>query len=129
MLRNIVANVLFVQNLETSQAFYRDVVGLQLADSDAVSASFRLGDRYLILLKITEAANLISTDAGALQRSGGPQMLTAAEVDDVDATYADLQAKGVTLLRPPTDQPWGLRTAHIADPEGNVWEINQPIKS
>jgi hypothetical protein len=28
-----------------------------------------------------------------------------------------------------THQPWGLRTAYFADPEGNLWEINQPIGS
>ena len=48
---------------------------------------------------------------------GEPRSLLAAEVDDVDATYEALKAKGVTLLRPPTDQPWALRTAHFADPE------------
>ena len=47
----------------------------------------------------------------------------------MDATYAALKAKGVTFLRPPTDQPWGLRTAHFADPEGNPWEIHQSVGS
>ena len=48
---------------------------------------------------------------------------------DVDAAYEALVAKGVTVLRPPTNQPWGLRTAHFADPEGNLWEINQSIEA
>ena len=56
-------------------------------------------------------------------------MLLAAGVEDVDAAYEALKAKGVTFLRPPTNQPWGLRTAYFADPEGNLWEINQPIGS
>ena len=55
--------------------------------------------------------------------------LVAASVDDVDAMYADLMAKGVRVLRPPTDQPWGLRTAYFCDPEGNFWEIHQPVAS
>ena len=33
------------------------------------------------------------------------------------------------MLKPPTTQPWGLRTAYFADPEGNLWEINQPVAS
>ena len=56
-------------------------------------------------------------------------MLLAAGVEDVDAAYQTLSAKGVRFLRPPTDQPWGLRTAYFADPEGNLWEINQPVKA
>jgi lactoylglutathione lyase len=35
----------------------------------------------------------------------------------------------MTFLRPPNNQLWRLRTAHFADPEGNSWEINQPVAS
>ena len=60
----------------------------------------------------------------------GREMVTrllAAGVEDVDAAYETLSARGVRFLRPPIDQPWGLRTAYFADPEGNLWEINQSI--
>ena len=50
-------------------------------------------------------------------------------VTNVDAAYQALSAKGVRFLRPPTDQPWGLRTAYFADPEGNLWEINHSIEA
>jgi uncharacterized glyoxalase superfamily protein PhnB len=62
-------------------------------------------------------------------QGGGPRGLLAAVVADVDAAYEELKAKGVTFVRPPTDQSWGLRTAHFADPEGNLWEINQSIEA
>ena len=58
--------------------------------------------------------------------AGGPRGYLAASVADVDAAYEDLTAKGVTFVQPPTDKPWGLRLAHFADPEGNLWEITQP---
>ena len=54
-------------------------------------------------------------------------MPLAAGVEDVDAAYESLSARGVSFLRTPTDQPWGLRTAYFADSEGNLWEINQSI--
>jgi uncharacterized glyoxalase superfamily protein PhnB len=53
----------------------------------------------------------------------------AASVANVDAAYAELTAKGVTLVRPPTDQPLEVRTADFADPDGNLWEINQAVPS
>jgi uncharacterized glyoxalase superfamily protein PhnB len=86
-------------------------------------------DRYLLLLEVSAAADLISSETNALKIEGGPRVLLAAGVEDVDAAYEELKAKGVTFLRPPTNQPWGLRTAHFADPEGNLWEINQSIES
>jgi uncharacterized glyoxalase superfamily protein PhnB len=48
-------------------------------------------------------------------------------VEDVDGTYAELTAKGVTFVQLPTDKPWGLRMAYFADPEGNLWEITQEM--
>jgi uncharacterized damage-inducible protein DinB len=73
------------------------------------------------------AAQMVSSQALDLSMEGRPRVLLAAGVADVDAAYETLSAKGVRFLRPPTDQPWGLRTAYFADPEGISWEINQPI--
>ncbi len=44
-------------------------------------------------------------------------------VDDVDATCAELTARGVELINGPMNRPWGIRTACFADPAGNIWEI------
>jgi lactoylglutathione lyase len=46
-------------------------------------------------------------------------------VEDVDAEHARLQAAGVCVLAPPTDRPWGERTLHVADPDGNVVELTR----
>jgi uncharacterized glyoxalase superfamily protein PhnB len=88
-----------------------------------------LQERYLILLSASGAADLLGSDPTTLKIDGTPRVVLAAGVEDVDAVYETLKAKGVTFLRTPTDQPWGLRTAHFSDPEGNLWEINQPIES
>jgi catechol 2,3-dioxygenase-like lactoylglutathione lyase family enzyme len=123
------ATVLFVQDLDRCTAFYRDTLGLQVQESDADSISFQMENVYFLLLELSAAARLISDQPFELKIEGGPRGLLAAGVEDVDAAYESLKAKGVTFLRPPTDQSWGLRTAHFADPEGNLWEINQPIGS
>src|SRR5215467_6019123 len=129
MINGIIATVVFVRDLDRCTAFYRDTLKLQHAGSDANSSSFVLQERYLILLSPSGAADLLATDPNEFKIEGAPRVLLAAGVDDVNAAYEALKAKGVTFLRPPTDQPWGLRTAHFADPEGNLWEINQPIAS
>ena len=127
MIRRIDATVLFVQDLAQCTTFYRDTLEFQVIESDPNSVSFRLGDRYFLLLKVSAAASLLNVEANTLKTEGGPRMLLAAGVEDVDADYEALKVKGVTFLRPPTSQPWRLRTAHFTDPEGNIWEINQPI--
>ena len=40
-------------------------------------------------------------------------------VEDVDALYAELVAKGVSIALAPTDQPWGNREMYVRDPDGN----------
>jgi predicted enzyme related to lactoylglutathione lyase len=46
-------------------------------------------------------------------------------VDDADATHRDLLAKGVTVVTPPTDAPFG-RFLSIKDPAGNEVFLLQP---
>jgi uncharacterized glyoxalase superfamily protein PhnB len=49
------------------------------------------------------------------------------DVDDVDATLAELAARGVELLNGPLDREWGIRTASFRDPGGHGWEIAQRL--
>jgi lactoylglutathione lyase len=127
MFQRVVATVLFVRDLATCQAFYRDMLGLAVHESDAHSAAFKMENVYFLLLDVDAAADLLGEEADVLKLEGGPRGLLAASVANVDAAYEALKASGVAFLRPPTDQTWGLRTAHFADPEGNLWEIHQPI--
>jgi lactoylglutathione lyase len=99
MFRSIMATVLFVQDLDRCTAFYRDTLGLQVQESDADSISFQMENVYFLLLELSAAARLISDQPFELKIEGGPRGLLAAGVEDVDAAYESLKAKGVTFLR------------------------------
>lgn len=128
MIRKVVAVELFVRDLATCAAFYRDAIGLDVQMSDADSFIFKIGDVYFFVMTTAGASDLISEGKVEVNLAGGPRGLLAVEVEDVDAAYEAFRAKGVTFLRPPIDQPWGLRTAHFVDPEGNPWEIHHDIE-
>ncbi|MDO9061811.1 MAG: hypothetical protein Q7U92_22690, partial [Bradyrhizobium sp.] len=54
---------------------------------------------------------------------GGPARLSRAAAA-VDACHAELVARGVPILRGPTDLPdWRHRTLFFRDPEDNIIEI------
>jgi lactoylglutathione lyase len=36
-----------------------------------------------------------------------------------------MRADGVTVLREPTDMPWGERVAYVTDPDGNPVALAQ----
>ena len=128
MFQNIMAIELLVRDLARCTAFYRDTLGLEMHESES-TAELQMGNVYFFLLEARGAAHMVSSQALDLSIEGRPRVLLAAGVADVDAAYEELIARGVTFLRPPTDQPWGLRTAYFADPEGNLWEINQSIEA
>lgn len=49
-------------------------------------------------------------------------------VEDVDKACAALEARGVTIVQPPTDMPWGHRLAGFKDPEGRHICIARSLK-
>jgi uncharacterized glyoxalase superfamily protein PhnB len=125
MIRRIVATELIVQDLAACTEFYRDTLGLLVHESGPDHVAFKVGDLYFFLHEAASAARMMSEAPLDVLIGGGSRVLLAAGVDDVDALYDELKAKGVHVLRSPTDQPWGLRTAYFTDPEGNFWEIHQ----
>lgn len=118
----------FVRDLARCTTFYRDTLKLPYKGSDASASTFLLQERYLILLSVEGAAEVLGLDPNEIKMDGAPRVLLAVDVEDVDAAYEALKAEGVTFLRPPFDQPWGRRMAHFADPKGNLWEITQSIE-
>ncbi len=120
----VTAITLFVDDLPAAREFYLRAFDLTVHYEDDSSAVFNFGNTLVNLLVSTEAPELIAPAVVAAEASGSRMQLTIT-VDDVDATAADLEARGVTLLNGPMDRPWGIRTAAFADPAGHVWEIAQ----
>jgi catechol 2,3-dioxygenase-like lactoylglutathione lyase family enzyme len=118
----ISAITLFVEDLAAARKFYVEVFGLPIRFEDDDSAVFDFGNTLINLLKTTEAQALIDPAAVA-PRDGGSRAQLTISVDDVDATCAELIARGVELLNGPMDRPWGVRTASFRDPGGHIWEI------
>ncbi len=119
--------VLFVSDLDRAKAFYRDTLGLEIGDEDPQSVMFSLGSAMLLLIANSAGQELLGDGAIATSRPSGTTFQMVSFVEEVDALFSDLTAKGVEFVRQPVGQPWGLRTAHFKDPEGNVWELAQPV--
>ncbi len=118
----ISAITLFVEDLDATKQFYEEVFGLPVVFEDDSSAVFGFANTLINLLVSTEAPELIGPAPVAAGDSGARAQFTI-EVDDVDATCAELTRRGVELLNGPIDRPWGVRTACFSDPGGHIWEI------
>jgi catechol 2,3-dioxygenase-like lactoylglutathione lyase family enzyme len=118
----ISAITLFVDDLGAAKEFYRRVFGLPAYYEDSDSAVFKFGDTLVNLLVTSEAHELIRP-ASVGARDSGSRFQFTIQVDDVDATCAELASRGVELLNGPMDRPWGIRTASFEDPAGHIWEV------
>ncbi|MFF9578815.1 VOC family protein [Streptomyces rubiginosohelvolus] len=94
---------------DRSRAFYGEALGL------AVYREFGTGP---------ERGTVYFLGGGFLEVSGrGEEPPSSAvqiwlQVDDAEAAHEELRAKGVTVLRPPKREPWGLVEMWIEDPDG-----------
>ncbi|MEC5167618.1 VOC family protein [Glaciihabitans sp. GrIS 2.15] len=123
---SITAITLFVDDLAATRAFYLEVFGLPILFEDENSAVFRFDNTMINLLRSSAAVSLIDPATVASRGSGSRLQLTL-DVEKVDATCAELTARGVELLNGPMDREWGIRTASFRDPGGHIWEIAQPL--
>jgi len=122
----LAALTLFVEDLDTVTAFYRDVLDLDLVYQDDVSSVLELGGTLINLLAVSAAPELVAPTR-AVPVGAAAQMVLSLFVKDVDAVCAELRGRGVALLNGPLDRPWGKRTAAFTDPAGTIWEIAHDI--
>jgi len=116
------AITLFVEDLEATKRFYREVFGLSVTFEDADSAVFDFGNTLVNVLTTSAAGELIEP-ATVASREAGSRLQLTINVEDVDAVCVELASRGVELLNGPMDRPWGVRTASFRDPGGHIWEI------
>ena len=121
-----------VSDVDEALAFYRDALGLEV-QQDVASGGHRwvtLGSDAQPGLGIVLSdphAGRSQADGDAMQElltKGMLPMLVFAS-DDVDATFATVQASGAEVLQEPTDQGWGPRDCAFRDPSGNTVRISQ----
>ena len=48
---------------------------------------------------------------------------------DVDEAHALALGHGMTIARPPTDEPWGVREFHLCHPDGHTFRLSAPLGS
>ena len=125
---------LLVSDFAAAYAFWRDVMRLPVKygpDMEGMPpdyAYFQAGDEAGIELmpRASMAAALGETIASPV--AADRQTALVFKVDNVDAAYADLVARGASPVAGAHDYAEvGIRTAHLADPDGHLIEIYCPL--
>jgi lactoylglutathione lyase len=112
----------YVTSLERSTRFYRDVIELEVRREGDGYVEFDMDNVKLSLFERSKLPELIGRAAGR-----APCGEIGFIIDDVDARAERLKARGAETLSGPMNRPWGERTLHIADPDGNIIEFAQKL--
>jgi ketosteroid isomerase-like protein len=58
---------------------------------------------------------------------GQPGMWLSVWVDDVDTVHAACLRHRLEVIRPPQEEPWGVREMHVRHPDGHVLRVSQEM--
>jgi predicted enzyme related to lactoylglutathione lyase len=107
--------MLMVDDMDRATAFYRDVFGLTVRFVSPDWSELTWGDATIAFHGGRGTDEHRATGLGF-------------EVDDLEAACAAVEGAGGTVVMPPSDRPGEpIRLADVADPEGNVLSVAQPI--
>jgi catechol 2,3-dioxygenase-like lactoylglutathione lyase family enzyme len=122
-------NSIFVENQDRALIFYTQVLGFQKS-KDVPVGQFRWitlvspqGNQETELVLEPNDNPAAKTYQEALFKQGIP--ITAFEVDELDAEYSRLSARGVVFTMIPT-QAGPVKVAIFADTCGNLIQLYQP---
>ncbi len=110
----------FVSDLKRAVEFYQNTLGLplQFQEERFGYASFAPEGVRLGIARVDpnqpESSSLVGRHTGV-----------GFGVPDLSAAYEQLKARGVRFTMVPTKQPWGGFMATFADPDGNIFYLDQ----
>lgn len=119
---NLDYTVILCSKMAETRAFYENIMGFAVAEDVENWVSFRVGSTLLTLRP--RGAWSVCDDGPRPSNSAAVQLAFRVPLGAVERCHEELVAKGVPILREPTDLPrWRHRTLFFRDPEDNVIEI------
>jgi len=122
-IRSIDYTVVFVRDMTAMRRFYEEVLGFPLLREFTGWFEYRIGNNTLALARPSRTAK----DAPIPTGTAALQLAFKVSLPEDDACADELVRRGVDLLSPPTNQPFGHRTVFFRDPDGNLLEVYADI--
>lgn len=118
---------LFTDHQAEMVAFYREIWGFKTCwNGIEPNVEMHYKDMRLIMYPRKDLEQMVSQHFHYPKGLNGTMQLSFnfPTFDDVDKEYIQCIKQGTRSVMPPTTEPWGQRTAYIADPDGNLIEIS-----
>lgn len=117
------------EQLAAQQAFYRDILGLQVESARDGQAVLKQEPDGPLLFLESAAGRPAPFQVHGNSLQPPPSHLLSCETRDIQAAAAWLKAQGVTLLTEIAHKDWGGIDLYISDPDGNPIQIVQYLQA
>jgi catechol 2,3-dioxygenase-like lactoylglutathione lyase family enzyme len=107
---------LVTEDLATARQFYEGFLGFDVAMDEPGFTMFASPSNRTAQITVADKAK------PGLDR-GISEAQISIEVQDVDALHAEAVARGLEIVYPLTDEPWGIRRFFVRDPDGRVINV------
>jgi lactoylglutathione lyase len=117
---------IFVGDIHKMVEFYRDVLGLEIEwNGEGPYAEFKHEGVRVSMYERKELPRLLGRTPEFPEKLNGTFELAinVGKAENVDSLYGTIIAKGGENIYAPRNEPWKMRSAMVADPEGNLIEI------
>ena len=102
------------EDLDATRSFYADFLGFEVAMDETGFTMFRSASN--------PTAQVIAGSRDTVML-GPPRPQMTVEVADVDAALEEAEQRGLKVVYPIRDEPWGVRRFFVEDPDGNVVNV------
>jgi catechol 2,3-dioxygenase-like lactoylglutathione lyase family enzyme len=113
-----------VSDQDRAKTFYTDVLGFVVGRD----SPFRDNARWIEVKPTTDSTLTITLVTWFPSMPPGSLRGLVLLADDLDATYATLQKRGLSTATAIQSAPWG-RYATFSDPDGNGWVLQEARQS
>lgn len=110
--------------LRSAHIFVNDLAAAKEYYVDKMEMTLQLETPGFLIIDAGEASFMIFDGSGGGDPIGVGSCLHFG-VEDIDALFPRLQARGVNFLGEPTTHDWGGRMVSFVDPSGNVLHLVQ----
>jgi catechol 2,3-dioxygenase-like lactoylglutathione lyase family enzyme len=103
-------------DLAKSREFYAGFLGFDVAMDEPGFTMFASPSNRTAQITLADKHN-------PGQDRGISEAQVSVEVEDVDVLHAEAVRRGLDIVYPLTDEPWGIRRFFVKDPDGTVINV------
>lgn len=114
---------LITEDVRRLREFYSMVLGCSSEGDDTHTLMLCDGQSFVLYDK---GASITDMSFSYDETTGHGYTTISFGVEDVDLEYDRLKAMGIIFMTEPRTYPWGARSVHFRDPDGNIVSLLTP---